>query len=97
MTPTITPDLRVMASEVPDVGEDYGTALDIGTAADVFGARLPAISVGASLGANSQLGAYDRWPLTEDGRIIGEIRDDATGLTVHVDRINGTLVSVAAR
>lgn len=93
--PVITPEMRVMASEVPDIGEDYGTALDIGAAADVFGSRLPWIVVGASLGESAQLGAYDRWPLIEDTRIVGEIRDDACGFTIHVDRINGNLISVA--
>ncbi len=53
-------------------------------AADYFGKRLARIKVGDSQGEDQQRGAYDWWPLTINGKRVGELRDDANGLTVHV-------------
>jgi hypothetical protein len=82
----IAADLRVMAHE----GRE---GVDIGTTGAVFGDRLANIRLGSALGEDAQLGAYNRWPLIEGTCIVGELRDDASGMTVHVDRINGVLMS----
>lgn len=60
-----------------------GHGSDIGTAADVFGDRLALIHVGAAQGEDYGRGAYEWYPLTVNGELIGELRDDASGLTVH--------------
>jgi hypothetical protein len=71
-------DLRVMY-HYNDTGRDAGSAYAC------FGAdHLALIQVGDSQGEDSNRGAYDWWPLTVEGHAIGELRDDATGMTVHV-------------
>jgi hypothetical protein len=77
-TNSLTPGLRV-------VRHDDELGLDVGTAYECFGADdLGRILIGESQGEDSQRGAYDWWPLTIDGHLIGELRDDANGLTIHV-------------
>ena len=75
------PTLRVM-EHTPAEGHDAGTA------ADVFGARIALIQVGDAQGADDQRGAYEWYPLTIAGETIGELRDDASGLTIHIKRRN---------
>ena len=71
-------NLRVMFHD-PTGGRDAGTALAC------FGAaNLARIQVGATQGEDCARGAYDWWPLTIDGTVVGELRDDATGMTIHV-------------
>ncbi len=71
-------DLRVML-HYNNTGHDAGDALHcFGTAA------LMAIQVGDSQGEDPGRGASDWWPLTLDDNLIGEMRDDATGMTIHV-------------
>jgi hypothetical protein len=43
------------------------------------------IQVGDSQGEDHDRAAYDWWPLTINGEICGELRDDATGMTIAVD------------
>jgi hypothetical protein len=61
------------------------TGLDVGSASDWFGARLALIQVENSRGEDSERGAYDWWPLTINGDSVGELRDDANGITIHVE------------
>jgi hypothetical protein len=61
-----------------------GTGNFAGSAAQYFGAELSKIQVGESQGADAVRGAYDWWPLLVGVRLIGELRDDANGTTVHV-------------
>lgn len=56
-----------------------------GTAHEFFGARLALVQVGDSQGEDTTRGAYDWFPLTINGAIVGELRDDAGGMTIHVD------------
>lgn len=74
----VAPSLRVMSHDAQGHGHD------IGTAADHFDADLALIQVGDSQGEDSQRGAYDWWPLTINGETVGELRDDASGMTIHV-------------
>jgi hypothetical protein len=77
--------MRVIAYECGDVGVEYGAGCDIGAASEVFGGRLAGVRIGRIL----QSGGAS---LIEGDQIIGELR----GNTIHMDRINGVLVSVAA-
>lgn len=70
-------DLRVMRRHA-DIG------LDAGSAVEVFGAKLALIQVGDSQGEDAARGAYDWWPLTINGAAVGELRDGAVGITIHV-------------
>lgn len=72
------PALRVMHHDASGNGTDAGSALD------VFAGRLGLIEVGSDQGEDAQRGAYNWWPLTIDERNVGELRDDANGLTIHV-------------
>lgn len=74
--------LRVMEHD------NAGHGHDAGTAADVFGARLALIQVGDAQGADDQRGAYEWYPLTINGETVGELRDDAAGMTIHIERRN---------
>jgi hypothetical protein len=61
------------------------TGHDAGDALRCFGSDdLASIQVGDAQGEDHSRGAYDWWPLTLDGNLIGELRDDATGMTIHV-------------
>lgn len=57
----------------------------VGKIGHVFGeAEIMAWHVGPSLGADAQRGCYDHWIVTDgDGKMIGELRDDANGYTFH--------------
>jgi hypothetical protein len=58
---------------------------DAGSALACFGeADLAMIEVGAAQGEDAERGAYDWWPLSVGGHTIGELRDDASGMTIHV-------------
>lgn len=71
------PQLRV-------IEHDHDIGYDIGTAAEYFGADLAAVRVGDAQGEDEGRAAYDWWPLTKGGLAVGELRDDASGLTIHV-------------
>jgi hypothetical protein len=73
-------ELRVMEHDA------HGTGHDAGSAADVFGARIALIQVGDAQGADDQRGAYEWYPLTINGEAVGELRDDASGLTIHINQ-----------
>ena len=62
------------------------SAFGVGSADVYFGADLQRLEVGASQGQDQQRGAYDWWPLMLDGQQVGELRDDANGMTIHVKR-----------
>jgi hypothetical protein len=70
--------LRVMEHDADGNGNDAGSAKDH------FGVRLALIQVGDSQGEDTQRGAYDWYPLTINGESVGELRDDANGMAVHV-------------
>lgn len=76
---TITSETRVMERTSPT-----GTAYDMGTVYDYFGSARLRFELGESQGEDAARGAYDWWPIMLDGKTIGELRDDASGLTVHV-------------
>ena len=59
--------------------------LDIGTASDVFGSKIALIQVGDAHGPDDCRGAYEWYSLTIERETIGELRDDATGLTIHIN------------
>jgi hypothetical protein len=73
------------ASALRVVEHSDRVGVDAGSAADVFGSRLSLIQVGVSQGEDSSRGAYDWWPLTIEGESVGELRDDANGMTIHKD------------
>ena len=73
-------DLRVMRRRA-------NTGHDVGSAAEVFGGQLALLQVGDAQGVDASRGAYDWWPLAINGRPIGELRDDANGITIHVTYI----------
>lgn len=73
------------AAKIPVMEHKGLQGFFVGTVADHFGTRLTLIHVGDSQGADSQRGAYEWWPLTIDGDVVAELRDDADGMTVHVD------------
>ena len=82
----LTNKMRVIAHECGDVGVEYDVGgCDVGAASEVFGDRLSRMRIGHDLD-------FGGAPLIEDDRIVGELR----GNTIHVDQINGVLVSVAA-
>lgn len=56
---------------------------DVGSIYDLMDDNVRLISVGPSQGKDEQRGAYDWWPLYIDGNIVGELRDDASGMTIH--------------
>lgn len=60
-------------------------SLDIGTASDVFGSKIALIQVGDTNGSDDYRGAYEWYSLTINGETIGELRDDANGLTIHIN------------
>jgi len=74
-------ELRVMRQS-PDM------AIDVGDPPSVFGDSLSRITVGEPGADNpeSARSAYEWWPLTLDGRRVGELRDDANGLTIYIGR-----------
>ena len=74
--------LRVMEHDSAGHGHDAGTA------ADVFDVRLALIQVGDAQGTDDARGAYEWYPLTISGDVVGELRDDANGLTIHIQRRN---------
>lgn len=64
-----------------------GRAADFGgTAGQVFGRDFGRLEMGEPQRADDQRGAYEWWPLLLDGRIVGEVRDDANGITVHIEQ-----------
>ena len=63
-------------------GPHIGVGQSAGNANDYFD-DLDGIEVGESQGEDGQRGAYDWWPLTVKGKKVGELRDDANGLTIH--------------
>jgi hypothetical protein len=70
--------LRVMEHDTD------GNGHDVGTAADVFGARIALVQAGDDQGADKGRGCYGWHPLTINGETVGELRDDATGMTIHI-------------
>lgn len=76
---TMTADTRVMEHDAA------GHGLDIGTVAEWRRDWARRLTVGDSQGEDTARGAYDWWPVLEGRQIVAELRDDATGLTVHVD------------
>jgi hypothetical protein len=76
------PQLRVMR-HADRIGLDAGAASD-------FYPDLALIQVGDSQGADEQRGAYDWWLLTINGETVGELRDDAAGMTIHVEKTDMT-------
>jgi hypothetical protein len=73
----ITDDTRVMSHDAAGRGDD------IGTVANVF-CNWTDLEIGIPQGADAERGAYDWWPVTIDGEVVAELRDDANGLTLHV-------------
>jgi hypothetical protein len=67
---------RVMAA----IGD---ASRDIGSIYDLMDDNVRLISVGPSQGQDEQRGAYDWWPLYIDGNTVGELRQDACGMTIH--------------
>ena len=61
-------------------------SFDVGTARKYFGGNLDALMVGESQGSDQLRGAYEWWPLLLVGRVVGELRGDACGLTIHAIR-----------
>ena len=43
--------------------------------------QLDDVAVGASIGEDGDQGAYDRWPVYENGHRVGTLFEDATGYT----------------
>lgn len=60
------------------------TAYDRGTADAYFADDVPYLMIGDAQGPDSMRGAEEWWPLYLHGEQIGELRDDASGLTIHV-------------
>lgn len=56
-----------------------------GTAATYFGDELALLQVGDAQGEDAGRGAYEWYPLTVRGETAGELRDDASGMTIHVE------------
>ncbi len=46
-----------------------------------FNNDISRLTVGESLGPADMQGAYDRWPVYENGERVGTLFDDATGIT----------------
>ncbi|HEX5508575.1 MAG TPA: hypothetical protein VFX37_08740 [Pseudolabrys sp.] len=65
-------------------GPHIGEGRSIGSADRYFGTTINHVTVGDAQGADDARGTYDWWPLILDGQKIGELRDDANGLTIHV-------------
>lgn len=65
--------------------DNLGHGFDAGTAADVFGTDVGLIEVWPAQGPDAQRGAYDWHPLTIKSVRIGELRDDANGMTIHIN------------
>jgi hypothetical protein len=63
--------------------DQAGNGRDIGAIAEIFPDAT--FEIGPSQGEDASRGAYDWWPITQDGKAIGELRDDACGLTLHIE------------
>ena len=74
----------MITSDTPVMEHEGRMGLYAGTAAEYFGADLARLVLGDARGENYDRAAYDWWPVTLDGMVVGELRDDAAGLTLHV-------------
>ena len=57
---------------------------DIGDVSRIFGG-LEGMEIGEPQGEDELKGAFQWWPLIKGGEKIGEVRDDASGVTVHIE------------
>lgn len=81
------------------VHDANGDGIDKGTVGELFaasGVHLQSSWLGEPQGEDEQRAAYNWWPLLDgpNGRTVGEVRDDANGITVHLPaeewaRVNG--------
>lgn len=56
-------------------------------------AQIDDVAVGASIGEDAAQGAYDRWPVYEEGVRVGTLFEDATGYTYDAVDDNGTIIA----
>ena len=54
-----------------------------GKASDFFAQDLALLQIGDAQGRDDMRGAYEWYPLTLRGERVAELRDDASGLTIH--------------
>ncbi len=82
MTKTFINDLISTETRVMEHQGRMGR--DIGNVSRIFGG-LDGMEIGEPQGEDSLKGASQWWPLIKDGEKIGEVRDDASGVTVHIE------------
>ena len=72
-------NLRVMEHDAD------GNGLDIGSVDEIFGNDFLGFTAGDAQGGCDQRGCEEWWPLYNGDALIGELRDGANGLMIHIE------------